>query len=117
MAQRNPEESIRSNNFLLTRPQLLASLDPYAGQYIQSKEIDKVKMLTSAESVKWTVLKVRQQEVLDYTFNINRENPIKARDVSSQLEKISMGNPDWIFEELSILIQNPAAKAFVESFR
>ena len=45
-------------------------------------------MLTSAESVKWTVMKVRQQEVLDYTFYINRENPLKARNISSQLEKI-----------------------------
>jgi hypothetical protein len=88
MAQRNPEESIRSNNFHLASPQLLASLDPYADQYIQSKAIDKVKMLTSAESVKWTVMKVRQQEVLDYTFYINRENPLKARNTSSQLEKI-----------------------------
>jgi hypothetical protein len=88
MAQRNPEESIRSNNFHLASPQLLASLDPYADQYIQSKEVDKAKMLTSAESVKWTVMKVRQQEVLDYTFYINRDNPLKARNISSQLEKI-----------------------------
>lgn len=117
MAQRNPEESIRSNNFHPASPQLLASLDPYADQYIQSKEVDKVKMLTSAESVKWTVMKVRQQEVLDYTFYINRENPLKARNISSQLEKISMENHEWIFEELSILIQDPAAKAFVENFR
>ena len=28
-----------------------------------------------------------------------------------------MENHDWIFEELSILIQDPAAKAFVENFR
>ena len=74
-------------------------------------------MLTSAESVKWTVMQVRQQEVLDYTFYINRENPLKARNTSSQLEKISMENHEWIFEELSILIQDPAAKAFVENFR
>jgi hypothetical protein len=92
-------------------------------------------MLTSAESVKWTVMKVRQQEVLDYTFYINRENPsgvpaagaryvrdvpsslLKARNIRTQLEKISMENHDWIFEELSILIQDPAAKAFVENFR
>jgi hypothetical protein len=45
-------------------------------------------MLTSAESVKWTVMKVRQQEVLVYTFYITRENPLKARNISSQLEKI-----------------------------
>jgi hypothetical protein len=70
-----------------------------------------------AESVKWTVMKVRQQEVLDYTFYINRENPLKARNIRTQLEKISMENHDWIFEELSILIQDPAAKAFVENFR
>jgi hypothetical protein len=28
-----------------------------------------------------------------------------------------MENHEWIFEELSILIQDPAAKAFVENFR
>jgi hypothetical protein len=40
-------------------PRLLASLDPQADLYIQSNEIDKIKMLTNTRTVKWTVMKVR----------------------------------------------------------
>ena len=59
-------------------------------------------MLTSTRTVKWTVMQVRQQEVLDYTFNL--ENNIRRSDVEAQHERITMDNHDWIFEELGILI-------------
>ena len=115
MAQSNPEGSIRHSNFHPMCPRLLASLDPQADLYIQSNEIDKIKMLTNTRTVKWTVMQVRQQEVLDYTHNL--ENPIRRNDLNTQYEKITMDNHDWIFEELSILIQNPEAKAFIEKQR
>ena len=47
-------------------------------------------------------MQVRQQEVLDYTFNL--ENNIRRSDVEAQHERITMDNHDWIFEELGILI-------------
>ena len=72
-------------------------------------------MLTDAESVEWTVMQVRQQEVLDYTYN--RDNPIGGKDFSGQLERITMDNHDWIFEELSTLIKNPEAMKFLETDR
>jgi hypothetical protein len=59
-------------------------------------------MLTSTRNLKWTVMQVRQHEVLDYTYN--QENPIRRNDPKSQHERIIMDNHDWIFEELIILI-------------
>ncbi len=72
-------------------------------------------MLTCTRTLKWTVMQVRQQEVLDYTYN--KENPIRNNDLKGQYERITMDNHDWIFEELSTLIQNPEAKAFAEKHR
>ena len=60
MAETNPEGSIRHSNYHPVCPRLLASLDPQADLYIQSNEIDKIKMLTNTRTVKWTVMKVRQ---------------------------------------------------------
>ena len=102
MAQTNPEGSIRHSNYHSGCPRLLASLDPYADLYIQSDEVEKFKMLTDTRTLEWTVKQVRQQEVLDYTYN--KENPIKNNQFKDQYEKITMDNHDWIFDELSNLI-------------
>ena len=72
-------------------------------------------MLTDTRTLEQTVKQVRQQEVLDYTYN--KENPIKNNQFKDQYEKITMDNHDWIFDELSTLIQNPQAKAFAEKHR
>ena len=72
-------------------------------------------MLTNTRIVKWTVMQVRQKEVLDYTYNL--ENPIRRNEFKGQYEKITMDNHDWIFEELSTLIQNPEAKEYIEIHR
>jgi hypothetical protein len=59
-------------------------------------------MLTNTSNVKWTVMQVRQQEVLDYTYNW--DNPLGRNEIKGQYERIILDNHDWIFEELSILI-------------
>ena len=59
-------------------------------------------MLTNTSNVKWTVMQVRQQEVLDYIYNW--DNPLGRNEIKGQYERITLDNHDWIFEELSILI-------------
>ena len=78
MAETNPEGSISHSNYHPVCPRLLASLDPQADLYIQSNEIEKIIMLTNTRTVMWTVMQVRQQEVLDYTYS--KENPIRHND-------------------------------------
>ena len=68
MSKFNPEGSIRFSNLQIINTVILASFDLYADEYIHSSELEKVKMLTEKSSVKWIVMQVRQQEVLDYYF-------------------------------------------------
>jgi len=68
MSKFNPEGSIRYSNIRIINPVQLASFDLYADEYIHSSELEKVEMLTEKSSVKWIVMQVRQQEVLDYCF-------------------------------------------------
>jgi|APCry1669189034_1035192.scaffolds.fasta_scaffold52946_2 hypothetical protein len=42
MSEFNPNGSIRFSNFQKINPVLLASLDPYADEYILSSELEKV---------------------------------------------------------------------------
>ena len=102
MALTNPDGSIRNSNYHSGCPRLLASLDPQADLYIQSNEIEKIKMLTHTRTLEWTVMQVRQQEVLDYIYN--KENPISNNEFKDQYKRITMDNHDWIFEELITLI-------------
>ena len=81
---------------------LLASLDYYADMYIHSSELEKAKMLTNNFRVKWTVMQVRQQEVLDYYFSTQQANV--STNLQSQYNIITMGNHEWLMRELSILI-------------
>ena len=93
----------------------MASLDHYADQYIQSSELEKAKMLTDKHRVKWTVMQVRQQEVLDFYFS-SREYMVST-DLQAQYKTIKMGNHEWLMRELNILMQNAEAKSFMEAKR
>ena len=59
-------------------------------------------MLTHTRTLEWTVMQVRQKEVLDYIYN--KENPISNNEFKDQYKRITMDNHDWIFEELITLI-------------